>query len=48
MYENNIIHPMFSDSFLELLETMILKNSDLMELRNENLKWKVIQVIRLI
>lgn len=48
MYENNIIPPTFSDSFLELLGTMILKNSDLMELRNENLKWKVIQVIWLI
>lgn len=27
MYENNIIHPIFPDSFLELLETMIFKKT---------------------
>jgi len=43
MYENNIIRHLFS--FLELLETIMLKNSDLMQPKNENLKWKVIQVI---
>lgn len=47
MYEKNIIHGISSDSFLGVLETMILKNSDLMELRWK-LKWKVIQAIWLI
>lgn len=51
MESSSSIKPIFSDS-LKILWTVrnydIKKKSDLTELKNENLKWKVIQVIWLI